>query len=753
MAACAGILLAWLAVRCAAQDVEGPSCAAAAVRKSGPSHVLFWKLRRTGSTTLCAQLTAYAESTGRSYLSDSTTRPSDSAPRGGGAAAVLCQSRPPHSWLAQHRGTALQLVMLRDPAQMAWSLYYFNLNNPKASQRVPGMANTWAEAGFAAELNGTAPRDLEAARMQLSLTIPTAPRAVAWFQAYFGDGAGLAARREAAPPAAPQRAAPAARAAGAAPRPRNLSAGGGARSLLDGARAGPMDATRAGNRSAFDHFGGANFVYDWAAPNGRPGTIADALREVEAEGAKIKCLIFEKMDESIALVQLYLGDVARPEIASTRHKCFRTPRAPFESWPAEVHEWYRTAPLAVAAKKLYAAFESRFEAQIDAVGRDKHDSAVRCLRSMQKEKGASEKGPGRFKMITEKEASRGLSGRVWLVSHGGVGSEYLRGLLDPDEAKKNNANSPLFLSKEPVGPKARPMRSVLAHLGRPVDVGPKLAIYLYGGAALSVTSQIGRHPVRPSETKRRIEFPETSSDASLVRTTRPSCTTTRRILLSTTSLISLPSIQRTPSASPLNSKTLPATARRTPSSSSARTPFPQKSSRSSPPSCLRTREPPLAWPATSSRSARPPLCSRPPTRSASRRSTRPSKASLRVNRRSPYGGPRGTQRSGPSAPSSTTATRSRSCSARASPRKSTAAGRPRSTRSRCALSTLCSLGSTRFTTSASRATSPTSQPCTSPAPPRRWRTRASSNRRQTRGQTRVRPRPSRLRGPFRQTGI
>ncbi len=95
-----------------------------------------------------------------------------------------------------------------------------------------------------------------------------------------------------------------------------------------------------------------------------------------------------------------------------------------------------------------------------------------------------------YKVIIEK----GLKGTVWLVSHGGVKSEWLYGRMG------------LPSKWHQVQPSKRPFRGVTAHYPRPI-AGPKIALYVFGDVYNSVVSQLRRHPYNPAKLHNRRSFP------------------------------------------------------------------------------------------------------------------------------------------------------------------------------------------------------------------------------------------------------
>ena len=84
-----------------------------------------------------------------------------------------------------------------------------------------------------------------------------------------------------------------------------------------------------------------------------------------------------------------------------------------------------------------------------------------------------------MELINEDIIIKNLSNKIWLVSHGGVGSEYL--------TKQLNIKYPKFK----IG--SRPFKGCVVHFPYPVKTGPKLCIYLYGDIYNSIISQTPRH--------------------------------------------------------------------------------------------------------------------------------------------------------------------------------------------------------------------------------------------------------------------
>ncbi len=84
-----------------------------------------------------------------------------------------------------------------------------------------------------------------------------------------------------------------------------------------------------------------------------------------------------------------------------------------------------------------------------------------------------------MKIIEEKDIEHHLKNKIWLVSHGGVGSEYLTKLLNIEYPN--------------IKIKSRPFKGCVVHFPYPVKTGPKLCIYLYGDIYNSIISQTPRH--------------------------------------------------------------------------------------------------------------------------------------------------------------------------------------------------------------------------------------------------------------------
>lgn len=95
--------------------------------------------------------------------------------------------------------------------------------------------------------------------------------------------------------------------------------------------------------------------------------------------------------------------------------------------------------------------------------------------------------PKRDIILTTDEAVKGLSeNKLWVCSHGGVGSEYLTAQLGITYKK-----TPLLSTYE--------FNQVIVHYPKPVPAGPKKAIFLYGDLYNSIYSQIKRHPYNPQK--------------------------------------------------------------------------------------------------------------------------------------------------------------------------------------------------------------------------------------------------------------
>jgi len=87
------------------------------------------------------------------------------------------------------------------------------------------------------------------------------------------------------------------------------------------------------------------------------------------------------------------------------------------------------------------------------------------------------------KYIKEQDAEEYLKDKVWVASHGGVASEYLR-------------TEVLGIRPEHkiVSYTGRPYIGAVAHYPHPVKNGPQVAIYVYGDIFNSILSQVKRHP-------------------------------------------------------------------------------------------------------------------------------------------------------------------------------------------------------------------------------------------------------------------
>lgn len=104
--------------------------------------------------------------------------------------------------------------------------------------------------------------------------------------------------------------------------------------------------------------------------------------------------------------------------------------------------------------------------------------------------------PTRSQILTHQEASIGLkNNKLWLCSHGGVGSEYLTKLLNITYSKQ-------------ILPSAYRISAVIVHYHRPVTTGPEKAIFLFGDLYNSIYSQIKRHNMNPSKFANYITYPK-----------------------------------------------------------------------------------------------------------------------------------------------------------------------------------------------------------------------------------------------------
>ena len=107
-----------------------------------------------------------------------------------------------------------------------------------------------------------------------------------------------------------------------------------------------------------------------------------------------------------------------------------------------------------------------------------------------------------MKLIEDTIISENLRDKIWLVSHGGVGSEYLTQQL--------NTQYPIFKIGK------RPFKGCIAHFPYPVKSGPKLCIYIYGDIYNSIISQIPRHYDNPIKLHNNENYPEFHTIKDLV---------------------------------------------------------------------------------------------------------------------------------------------------------------------------------------------------------------------------------------------
>ena len=98
---------------------------------------------------------------------------------------------------------------------------------------------------------------------------------------------------------------------------------------------------------------------------------------------------------------------------------------------------------------------------------------------------------GRF--IDKGDLARELKGRPWLVSHGGVSSQYLTDQLNIDYPQ--------------IRIDGRKLDDVVVHFPYPVKSGPSLCIYLYGDIYNSMISQMARHNINPAKLHNRKDYP------------------------------------------------------------------------------------------------------------------------------------------------------------------------------------------------------------------------------------------------------
>ena len=101
--------------------------------------------------------------------------------------------------------------------------------------------------------------------------------------------------------------------------------------------------------------------------------------------------------------------------------------------------------------------------------------------------------------ITETDAINGLKNcNLWLSSHGGIGSEYLTEKLNIKYLNRMLPNKKNF-------------SAVIVHYNKPVPVGPKKAIFLYGDLYNSICSQIRRHPINGAKIGNNLKYPQIHS--------------------------------------------------------------------------------------------------------------------------------------------------------------------------------------------------------------------------------------------------
>ena len=94
-----------------------------------------------------------------------------------------------------------------------------------------------------------------------------------------------------------------------------------------------------------------------------------------------------------------------------------------------------------------------------------------------------------MKYITLREASFGLrNNKLWIVSHGGVSSEYFTKQLSIKYTRYRLRNAPDISYK-----------GIIVHLYKPVEFGPQKALYIFGDLYNSIVSQINRHPFNASK--------------------------------------------------------------------------------------------------------------------------------------------------------------------------------------------------------------------------------------------------------------
>jgi len=98
-----------------------------------------------------------------------------------------------------------------------------------------------------------------------------------------------------------------------------------------------------------------------------------------------------------------------------------------------------------------------------------------------------------------------MSGFVWLVSHGGVGSEHLYDQLN--------------LAYPDIRIRGRPLRGVVSHLPAPYRIGPRKCIYLFGWPIDAVLSQMRRnHYDNPRKLRNNVLHPTVHSLGDLLST-------------------------------------------------------------------------------------------------------------------------------------------------------------------------------------------------------------------------------------------
>lgn len=102
-------------------------------------------------------------------------------------------------------------------------------------------------------------------------------------------------------------------------------------------------------------------------------------------------------------------------------------------------------------------------------------------------------------IITHDDMKTYLKQRLFLISHGGVGSEELTRRLG------------IEYSREKVGPKSRPFKGAFVHSPFPPEGGVEAGIYLFGDLFNAILSQMRRHPDNAKKMKNSELHPDIAS--------------------------------------------------------------------------------------------------------------------------------------------------------------------------------------------------------------------------------------------------